>query len=277
MAQSQSGKWVAKVGSTGGGKSYRSQRPTNFYAAIALIVIVGLLSIFFARHEYQNASATTSTTAVTPTVGSTSFAALAFDVCGKLQPSLAAATSTTTPLTAQADGVVKLTPKTAAEAGKNATVALFAKDYPGVTITSNELVLPRTAGTATGGSWTTGSTCAAGTPDAGKKGKVVISYWPNFATTKATQTTSDPAAVHFSANGLVTVGFVPEGATVLRPSSTTIQKMLVAAQSTATSPTTTAATGSTTPSAVTTTSASTTSTSGATTSTTAPSTTTTKK
>ena len=273
MAQSQSGKWVAKVGSTGGGKSYRSQRPTNFYAAIAAIVNIGLVSVFFARHEYQSNRAATTTTGVTPIAGSTTFASLAFDVCGKLQPSLAASPSTTPPLTAQADGVVKLAPKTAAEAGTNATVARFAKDYPGLTISSNKLVLPASGGTV-GGTWTNGSACPASTPDAGKKGRVVISYWPNFATTKATLTSSDPGAVHFSSNGLVTVAFVPEGATVLRPSSTTIQKMLVAAQSTATSPTTTAATGSTTTAAT----GSTTTTAASTPSTTAkPTTTTTKK
>ena len=42
---------------------------------------------------------------------------------------LAAPTPTIAPLTAQSSGVVKLAPKTAAAAGKNATVALFAYNY----------------------------------------------------------------------------------------------------------------------------------------------------
>jgi len=228
VAQSQSGKWVSKVAATGGGRTYKSQRPTNFYLAVFLIVVVGLTSVFFARNSYQSGVAATSTTAAS---AATFYSAQAFDVCGTLQPSLPASSSTlATPVSALASGVVKVLPKA------TPTVAQFATGYSGVTVTSKHLVLPAIAGLTEKVDLTNGQKCPAGTPDAGKAGQVVISYWKNFAAKNATSS-SDPSAVRYSQNSLVTVAFVPSGAKVQRPSQTTVSAMLIAAQTPTTSPT----------------------------------------
>ena len=42
MANNSTGKWVQRAATTGGGRTYRGQMPVNFYAALAVIIIVGL-------------------------------------------------------------------------------------------------------------------------------------------------------------------------------------------------------------------------------------------
>ncbi|MGH9046953.1 MAG: hypothetical protein ACRDVW_06530, partial [Acidimicrobiales bacterium] len=63
----------------------------NWYAALVLIVIVGLFSVIFSRYEYHHRHAAAS---VSPTVGQTLYAGLAVDVCGTLQKPPAASTNT---------------------------------------------------------------------------------------------------------------------------------------------------------------------------------------
>jgi len=252
VAQSQSGKWVARVASTGGGRTYKKQRPTNFYAAIAVIVVLGLLSIVFSRHQYQSGSTTTTTSVAIPAIGSTTFAGLSIEACGTVQPTLAVQTDQTGSLVAQADGVVKVAPKTAAQAGANSNVARFATSYKGLSVTSKKLVVPANGSTA-GLSYANGATCPVGTPDAGKIGVVSISRWTNFATKKPSVST-DPAKVKLSASALVTISFGPKGSAATKPGSATVQAMLAAtnqqqaaAAAAATSTTTTAPmTGTTT-------------------------------
>ncbi len=60
MASSSSGKSVARAAATGGGRTYRGQRPLNWYAGLALIVILGIGSIVIARIDYQKGPATTA-------------------------------------------------------------------------------------------------------------------------------------------------------------------------------------------------------------------------
>ena len=237
MAKSQTGKWVSRVASTGGGRTYRAQRPTNYYAALAIIIVVGLASVFWARSSYQTQAATPTTTPATaPLVGTTTYAALAFDVCGSLEPSLAASPSAATAsLTAQADGVIKIAPKNAASAGKNATVVLFASGYPGLSISTGSLKIPANGATPAV-SLSNGDKCPAGTPNAGKAGTVAVTYWTNFASTTP-QTSTDPTSSHFTGNSLMTVSFVPQGTKILKPSKDTISKMLTAAQASSTTPT----------------------------------------
>jgi hypothetical protein len=220
----------------------------NFYAVLVIIIVLGLASVLWARHYYQNGSSSTTTP---PLVGTTSYAGLAFDVCGKLEPSLLPSPSTSTaPLTAQTGGVVKIAPTTTAQAGTNANVALFAKDYPRLTVNPTTLGLPST-GTTKAVTYTNGETCPKGTPEAGKTGIVMISYWSSFAQRTPT-TSSDPSAIHFTGNSLVTVSFLPAGVVAKRPSASTIQSMLgaITAGSTTTTP---SATTTTTPTSSTTT------------------------
>src|ERR1700730_8064235 len=125
MARSSSGKSVARAAATGGGATYRGQMPVNWYAALVVIVLVGLASIAFAKYHYNQTAA-----AVEPAVGTTWHAALAIDICGTMQPALAASsTSSSTGLTTTGEGVLLIAPKTSETAGTNATVGKFASGY----------------------------------------------------------------------------------------------------------------------------------------------------
>ena len=80
---------------------------------------------------------------VEPTIGTTWHAGLAFDICGTMEPALAASpTTATTGLTTTGDGVLLIAPKTSSEAGNNATLGKFADGYDGLTLTNTTLKYP---------------------------------------------------------------------------------------------------------------------------------------
>ena len=92
--------------------------PVNWYAALVIIVLIGIGSVALAKYHYNQTPAV-----VEPTTNTTWHAALAFDICGKTQPALPASpTGATTGLTTTGSGVLLIAPKNASEAGNNANV-----------------------------------------------------------------------------------------------------------------------------------------------------------
>jgi len=239
--------------------------PVNWYAALVIIVIVGVASIALAKYNYNKGAVV-----VEPAVGTSWNAGLAFDVCGTMEPSIPASPSTASGLTTSGSGVLLISPKTSSEAGNNATLGKFADGYTGLTLSNTELKLPSSSVPA----YTNGEKCAAGTPDAGKVGVVQARSWViSTKTSKSHEevetggaTTTKPANLKFANRQLITAGFVPEGTALPKPPSSTIlalQQVLAGGQAPVT--TTTAAASATTTTAA-----------GATTTTSAPATTTTK-
>ena len=274
MARSSSGKSVARAAATGGGATYRGQMPVNWYAALVVIVVVGLASVAIAKYHYNQ-----TPTANPPTVGTTWHAALSFDICGTTQPALTASpASSTSGLTTTGDGVLLIAPKKDSEAGANATVGKFASEYQGLTLTNTTLKYPD----AKVPEYKNGDKCAAGTPDAGKKGEVLARWWVVTTQTKNNQLVQTsgvdspkPADLKLLNRQLITVGFVPAGTTLPKPPGSTITALLQVL--TGTQPVVTTTT--TTPASATPTSAppATTTTSAPPTTTTKPSSTTTTK
>ncbi len=250
--------------------------PVNWYAALIIIVIVGIASIAVAKYNYNQTAAV-----VEPAVGTSWHAGLAFDICGTMESALPASPSTaTTGLTTTGSGVLAITPKKASEAGNNATLGKFAGGYTGLTLTNTSLKYPSSKVPA----YSNGDKCPAGTPDAGKTGVVLARSWViSTSTSKSGEqqetggaTTDKPADLKFLNRQLITTGFAPQGTQLPKPPASTIlalQQVLAGGSAPVATTTTTAAgtTSSTAPSATTTTSAPST-----TTSTAAPSTTTTK-
>jgi len=283
MARSSSGKSVARAAATGGGTTYRGQMPVNWYAALVIIVLVGIGSIALAKYNYNQTPAV-----VEPTVGTSWHAGLAFDICGKTEPALAASpTTATTGLTTTGSGVLLVAPKTAGEAGNNATLGKFADGYTGLTLTNTTLKYP--SSTTPVPEYKNGQKCPTGTPDAGRVAVVQARQW--VISTKSGKngevqetggaTTLKPANVKFLNRQLITVGFVPEGTTLPKPPGSTITALLQALEGTqaptATTTTVAGATSTTTvPPPTTTPTSSTTTSKPSSTSTTAPLTTTTK-
>ena len=274
MARSSSGKSVARAAATGGGTTYRGQMPVNWYAALVVIVLVGVASIAFAKYHYDQ-----HPPVVEPTTNTTWHAALAFDVCGTMQPALPASpTGGSTGLTSSGDGVLVIAPKTASEAGNNATLGKFASGYTGLTLTNTSLKYPSPSSPE----YKNGQKCAAGTPDAGKVGEVIARTWVLSTASNGEQkevggvTTVHPADLKFVNRQLITVGFVPSGTELPKPPSSTILALVQVLSGTQPTPTTTTPTTGTSTSQTPTTAATTTTSVPATTTTKPSSTTTTK-
>lgn len=260
MAKSTSGKLVSRVGAAGGGKTYRKTRPANFYGILVVICVLGLALVVYSRYEYQHPTKKHST-ATAPFVGKTYYFAVAADDCGTALPSLTTDPTYKGSYHVEADDVVNLTPLTSASAGKNATLANFAANYPGLVTSPTELAIPGKGGVADKKTtFSNGSACPAGTRYAGQKARVVYAYWPTLATTKPTLTT-DPATIHLGNEARITMAFVPKGVTPAAPSSTSVDAM-VALATTPTTTTTAATTATTTPTTTTTSAPTTTTTTG---------------
>jgi hypothetical protein len=255
--------------------------PVNWYAALVIIVVLGVASIAVAKYNYNK-----TPTVVEPTVGTSWHAGLAIDICGTIESALPASpSSATTGLTTTGSGVLAIAPKKASEAGNNATLGKFADGYSGLTLTNTKLKYPSTKTPE----YSNGEKCPTGTPDAGKVGLVQARSW--IISTKTSKngeeeetggvTTSKPADLKLLNRQLITTGFVPEGTQLPKPPSATIlalTQVLAGNQAPVATTTTTAAgaTSNTVPATTTTAPvSSTTSSSVATTTTTEPSSTTT--
>lgn len=239
--KSDTGKWVARAAATGGGRTYRGQRPVKWYASLVLICLLGVSMIVYSRYERQHPTSTP------PTVGTVWFSAISFDVCGTLQPDLPAnpAGSTPTGIDTTGSGVIRIAPTTSAQAGANATLGAFVDSYPGLVLTPSALRLPKKA------IHHNGDTCASGTPDAGKSANVAVRTWSNF-TAQGSNVSGDPTSVRLGDGQLLTVAFVPNGASIPKPSSDTVAAMQASIQEAASPSTTTPATvpATTTPTTV---------------------------
>jgi hypothetical protein len=250
MARSSSGKSVARAAATGGGTTYRGQMPVNWYAALVVIILVGIGSIALAKYNYNKVPAV-----VEPAVGTSWHAGLAFDICGTMEPALAASpSSATTGLTSAGNGVLLIAPKTASEAGNNATLGKFAEGYTGLTLTNTTLRYPST--TTSVPEYKNGEKCPSGTPDAGKVGVVQARAWVISTQTKNNEevetggvTTLKPASLKFLNRQLITAGFGPESSPLPKPPASTITalvQVLAGAQAPVTTTTAAGATSSTT-------------------------------
>jgi hypothetical protein len=278
MPRTSTGKWVARAGATGGGRTYRGQVPINWYAALVLILILGLGSLVYSRYQYQHPAGTSK---VQPTTSATWYSGFAFDVCGKQLtpvPSNQKSTGSSQSFSTAGDGVIVVSPKNAAAAGDNAVLGKFVDGYPHMALSSTAVSVPKgkSAKTATSTTYTNGQSCAAGTPDAGKKGYVQVAYWTNAFNTKgkAHVVSGNPATLKFTDNQLITIGFVPQGTKLPKPNGKVVTALVQKSAALGSSTTTTAPSTSTTAPSTSTTAPST-STTAPSTSTTAPSTTTT--
>jgi hypothetical protein len=146
-----------------------------------------------------------------------------------------------------------IAPKSASEAGNNATLGKFAQGYAGLTLTNTTLKYPSSSVPE----YRNGQKCAAGTKDAGKVGEVQARTWiVSTATSNGEQkevgglTSVQPADLKFQNRQLITVGFVPSGTQLPKPPSSTILalvQVLNGAQPAATTTTTAGGTPTSTP------------------------------
>jgi len=233
---------VARAGATGGGRSYRGQMPVKWYGSLVLICLLGVALIVYSRYERQHPAPSTQ-----PAIGAHWFQALGFDICGTVEPNLPVNPNASTPpvpgIRTEGDGVIQVAPTTNADAGDNATLARFVATYPKLKLASGVVQLPGKP------KYTNGEKCPAGSHDAGKPGQVVIKMWPSFTPPGSNNPAvfHDPAAIKLADGQLITVAFVPTGASIPKPSSITAMLTDRAGTATTTPPTVPSATTPTTP------------------------------
>jgi hypothetical protein len=266
MASDSTGKWVARAASTGGGRTYRGQAPINWYASLAVIVIVGLLLVGFSRYQRTHPN---SSSAGAPTTSDTWHVALGTDICGTMQPNLPTDASSTSGFTTNGTGVITVAPKNKSESGGNAVLGKFVSEYKGLTLSSTSFQYPGKA------LLTNGDKCPKGTPQAGKQGFVTVKTWPNFESKVGTEVSGDPTQVKFANAQMITIAFVSADANVPKPPASTITSLITAASGSSTTTTTTTAptTATTAPTTSTTAPSTSTTTPTSTTATTTPATT----
>ena len=235
MAKSNSGKWVSRVGAGGGGKAYKKSRPFNYYGAISVIVVLGLLSVVYSRYEYQNPASETA-----PAIGTTWFAAFAGEACGQTMPALVPdAQTATNGLVVTQQNVIVISPKTPEESGNNATLATFMSQHPGLSYADSTVKFPVPSEWIPSPSeYKDGSKCPKGSKYAGQVGHFGIAYWSQFGQKEPVLTT-DPASVKFTDLMRISFFFNPDGVKPTEPSTATLAYMVQLQQSTNGSGTTT--------------------------------------
>jgi hypothetical protein len=188
----------------------------KWYSSLAMICLLGVALIVYSRYERQHPAP-----AAQPAIGVHWYQALGFDVCGTIEPNIAAnpnaSTSPVPGIRTDGDGVIQVAPTTAKDAGSNATLARFVATYPKLKLTTDTLQIPGKP------KYTNGQKCPTASPDAGKTGQVQIKVWPSFTPPGSNNPTvfTDPTAIKLADGQLITVAFVPSGASVPKPSSIT--------------------------------------------------------
>ena len=225
MAKSTAGKWVSRVGSSGGGKAYKKSRPSNYYGILVVIVVLGIAATLLARYDNQHPASAAKGTP--PAVGTTWYAGLSIESCGVVQPALTPDPKYPGGLKVQDFNVIKIAPVSSADAGDHATVAQFANEFPGLIVSSTQLAVPNAVGVANPKTtWKNGDSCPSTSKYAGQTGYVSYAYW-KFGSSTPTITT-DPSSIKFSEYLRVTMAFEPKGVKPQAPSQTTYNAMVKA-------------------------------------------------
>jgi hypothetical protein len=188
------------------------------------IVVVGLLSIVWAKVDYNNRNAKPPADTTKPTIGMTWYAGLETNVCGAIAaPLVTSATNAQNGLTSLGSGVIKIAPVSAIDAGRKATLAQFYTEFgsgKGTDFNANVTPTSLSSGNRV---YSNGEACPTGTPQAGKPGKVSISVWSSSAYNlggKPTLVTTNPRLVRFHDHDFITVSFLPDGVAAEKPSAT---------------------------------------------------------
>jgi hypothetical protein len=226
VAKSATGKWVSRVAASGGGKTYKKTRPGNYYGALVVIVVLGLAATVYARYEYQHPSKA-GASSTPPAIGTTWYAALSVEACGKTLPYLNPDPTYKGGFVVQPKNVIRVSPASAADSGAHATLAQFANEFPGMIASSTELAIPTKTGTANAATtYHNGQACPSGSKYPGQTGKISYAYW-QYGQSKPTITT-DPSSIKFAKYLKVTMAFEPTGVTPRPPSTATVDAMVAA-------------------------------------------------
>jgi hypothetical protein len=212
MARGSFGRTVARAASSGGSRSYRARPPALWYLLMTIIVVGGVGLIVYSRNEAERPASA----AIGPSLTDNWQAALGIDICGTIEPNLPASTNlSSTGLRTFGNGLIDAAPDVASSPSKfegaKATLGLFAKNYQGFTLTSTEIGYPGKHEKI----YKNGDAC---TSKLTGKGILVARVWTS-PTAKTATLVTNPTKIHITNGEMITVAFVPSGATIPQPSS----------------------------------------------------------
>lgn len=214
MARGSFGRSVARAAASGGSRAYRARRPTAWYASIVLIVAAGVSLVVYSRNEKLNPAV------VGPTATDNWQSALAVDLCGVVQPELAANPNlSSVGIRTFGNGLINTDPGAvssgaSAYEGANATLGKFASSYPGFKLTDTSITLPG-KGAKT---YRDGDRCTAANGSPAGAGTLVAKVWSSPTATPQLVTGS-VTGIHLGNGEMITLAFVPTGASIPVPAS----------------------------------------------------------
>ncbi len=199
MGRASSSKKVARAASTGGGRTAGASRPLGWYAAIAVVVLLGVAGIVFSRAEYrQELAAGVDGTA--PIANQDHWhAAYGIYACDEFLPPI---TDERDPkgIHSHADGIIHIHPFVRSAAGRNATLEVFA-DAVNMELSDDRLEVPG------------GDTYEAGdTKCDGKDAILQVKVNEKLVT-------EEIANIKLNDGDLITIAFAPKGAELPAPPS----------------------------------------------------------
>src|SRR5688572_1219560 len=199
MGRASSSKKVARAASTGGGRTARGSRPVGWYAAIAVVTILGIAGIVFSRAEYRQELAAGADGSAPVANQDHWHAAYGIYACDQFLPPI---TDERDPkgIHSHGDGIIHIHPFVRSAAGRNATLEVFA-DAVGMELEDDRLEVPG------------GETYETGEDECdGKDAVVQVKVNDKLVT-------EELANIKLNDGDLITIAFAPKGAELPAPPS----------------------------------------------------------
>jgi hypothetical protein len=250
---------VARAAAVGGGRAYRNRTPFGWYTIVTLICVLGLALVGYSRYERTHPAVAATKAAVPPTKANAWEAALSLDLCGKISQlplSSNAGQAFTTDGKGVIDIEPARSSTPLAFSGNNANLGAFLTSAQ-VVLTPTSLQIPpappvvsttTTSTTKPGATTTTNASSSTSTTNAssststsstsstttttlppktyhngdhckGKPGLLQVETWKSAAATSGTIVTRTATSLKFENGQLITIAFLPKGATIPKPTA----------------------------------------------------------
>jgi hypothetical protein len=202
MGRASSNKKVARIASTGGGRTARGRTPWLWYGGLAIVVVLGTLLVVSSRKGLN------------PTVPHPDFndhwhMAYGIYICNEFKPPMPQP-SKLLGLHTHTDGLIHVEPNVTGsvlDTGSNANVGRFASGQPGFKITQTSIQYPGDR------LYKNGDKCGS------KKATLQVRVWADKTADKPETITGDPHKIKVEDQALVTFAFVPDGQSIPKPPS----------------------------------------------------------
>jgi hypothetical protein len=148
---------------------------------------------------------------VAPTLSDHWHDAFAFDICGKLEPNPPQNPNLSVAgLHTHGDGLIHVEPQSSIDTGVNATLGRFVSLYPGMELSATSVRYPG------GTTYHNGQVCQ------GSPGQVQVAVWPSPSSPSPVVITRNPSSLRLGNGSLITVAFLPKGASIPQPPASAI-------------------------------------------------------